>query len=228
MHQNLTAAAHGDAGGSGDHREAGKAQLHEGILTALDPALHLRPGGDVGGEQGNPEIGPDGEVAAFVVDYQRLPRFILFDQRDGLVENGHNAVVEGVGVGGELETQDAVAQIPDRRCAAAQHRLGPALDVGEQQHAFGPHDRLIAAVAEHEEALAVLDLVERALAHLLEQGRHAAAFLGQLSRDPRRANDVHQLERTPLEAVAGLHRFIDVEDRMRDVERMLGGVDEVF
>ena len=228
MHQDFTATAHRDARRRRDHWEVREAQFHDSILTALDTGLHLRPGGKVGGKQGDTKVCSDGEVTAFVVDHQCLPRFILVDQRDGFVEHCHHAIVERIGIGGKLETQNAVAEIPDRRRTAAQHRLGPALDVGEQQHALGSHDSLIAAVAEHEEALPVFHLIEGTVADLLEQGWHAAACLGELARDPCRADNVHQLERTPLEAVASLHRLIYVEDGMRDVERVLGSVDEVL
>ena len=62
VEQHLAAAAERHAGGRADHREGRVAHGAHGLLPALDHALDLAPGADVGGEQREADVGADGEV----------------------------------------------------------------------------------------------------------------------------------------------------------------------
>ena len=83
MQQDLAAAAQRHAGRRRDHREGRVFQRLVGLLPGGDQLLDLAPGGDIGGEQRQAEIGADREIAALVIDHQRL-ELRLRDHRDGL------------------------------------------------------------------------------------------------------------------------------------------------
>ncbi len=103
-----------------------------------DELLDLAPGGDVGREQREAEIGADREMLALVVDHERLD--LLPHERDRLPEQLHHLVVERVALAGELEAGDAVADVPQRGRAVLQQRLAAALHVLQPQHAFRAHE----------------------------------------------------------------------------------------
>ena len=80
MHQDLAAAPQGHARGGAHYRKRSLAKRPVGPLAQLDHAFDLIPGADVHGKHGQPQIGADREIAAFVVNHHRLE--LLSDQTD--------------------------------------------------------------------------------------------------------------------------------------------------
>jgi hypothetical protein len=92
VQQDLAAAAERHAGGRADDRERRVFQRLVDLLAARDELLDLAPGGDVGGEYREPEVGADREIRALVVNHERL--VFLLHERDGLAEQADDLIVE--------------------------------------------------------------------------------------------------------------------------------------
>ena len=108
------------------------------LLPLDDQILDEAPQADIEREQRQPQIGAEREVGRVVVDYQgTVPRRHQLDRRRQQVQ----AVgIERVLLGGELEAQGAVAEVPQGGRAVGEEGAGAALDVGEPERARRPLD----------------------------------------------------------------------------------------
>ena len=83
-------------------------------------------------------------MAAFVVDHQRL--VFLRHELNSLADDLEDLGIDGVELGVDLQTDDAVADVPERGRTVLRQRLAAELHVGEQQHAVATLDVGIAAL----------------------------------------------------------------------------------
>ena len=81
-------------------------------------------------------MAPTEKLFALVVDDQPLQP-VAFDMVERLPQHRQRVVVDGVHLACGIRGKHAVADVPERGGAVRFHRLAPALDVGEQQHALG-------------------------------------------------------------------------------------------
>ena len=220
----LAAAAERHARRRRDHRERAVLELAVDLLALGDQVLDHRPDRDVGREQREPDVGADREVAALVVDHERLE--VLGDDADRLVDQVERVAVERVHLAVELEAGDAVADVPEAGGAVLRHRPAPPLDVLEQQHALGPDDVGVVAGQRQMLQATVLDPVERPVPDFAQQRRHRQAVRLEPLGEPGRADPVEQLERAPFPVVAEPHRLIDRGDVVGDLGHQRGGVGE--
>ena len=182
MQQDFAATAERHAGRRADDRERRVLERLEDLLAAGDELLDLTPGCDVGGEDGEPEVGADREIPALVVDDERPVFFV--DEGDGFPEKRDDLIVERVALARELEAQHAVADIPDRGRAVLQHRLRRALDVREHQHAFRPLQVVIGAVGAEVLAAAGFETVKGFSLGREQQRRNRNAALREPVHEP--------------------------------------------
>ena len=117
-------------------------------------------------KRARPRLKSDGEIVALVIDHQRL-QLALGDQIEGLAQELEAVGIDAVHFAVEFEAGDAIPDIPEAGRAIGGQCLARALDVGQQQHAGGTLDRMIAAVE--------AELLEAALALAIE-----AAGFGRL------------------------------------------------
>src|SRR5262249_10266679 len=152
-----------------DHRERGVFEPLEYRLALLDELFDPGPVGDIGGEEGEPEIDAEGEVLAVAADDEPLEA--LADDGDRLTNHRQSPGVEGIRLGMELEAGDAVAKVPQAGGAVAGDRLAEATEIGEAKP--GREPRLVDIVAGGGQALqpSIRDAIERSTARLFEQQR---------------------------------------------------------
>ena len=222
VEQQFAAAAQRHAGRRGDDREGGVFHRLHRLLAVFQHALDHRPDADIGGEQGQAEIGADGEVGALVVEHKRPE--VLFHKLQRFLKQRNDIGIQRIHPGMDLEAGDPVADIPQAGGAVARDRFGRPLDIFEQQHAFGPLDRAIDAVRAEDLQAVAGDPVECPVADPVEQRRHVPALAAQTLGDIGGAEPVGQFERAPFPGVAQAHRGIDVGDRIRDLRHERGAV----
>jgi CBS domain-containing protein len=113
VEQDLATAAQCHAGRRAHDRERRIFERLVGLLTARDELFDLAPCRDVQREQGKAEIGAGGEIAALIIDDERLE--LVVHHRDRLTDQLHHIAVERIHLAGELKAGNAVADIPERR-----------------------------------------------------------------------------------------------------------------
>ena len=185
VQENLAPAAERHPGRRADHREGG---VLEGLVRVLPLDQHVldhRPGGEVGGEQHQPQVGAGREVAALVVDHQGL--VAVGDDADGLADHRQGAQVERVHLGVELQAHHAVADVPQAGRGVPRHGLAAQFHVGQQKHAGGAPHVGVPAVERQVLGAALVGAVEGAGAHRFQQIGHRQAVGFQLFGEPRGA-----------------------------------------
>ena len=222
MQKDFAATAQSQAGGRADHREGGVFDRLVGVLAGRHQLFDFRPGGDIGGEQHQSEIGAGREIAAFVVDHHGLELFCHGLQ--AFAQQGDGVGIQRIHLAGELETGDAVADVPQGRRAVLQDRLAAAFDVGQQDNALGTSQFMVAVVGAEIVQAAVLDAVEAAVPHLAQQRRHDDALGRQAFRQPGGAQFVDQLEGAEFPGVTKAHGLVDGGDVIGRLRHQRGGI----
>ena len=149
MQQDFTPSPQGHARGRADDGEGGVFERLIGLLPGFHDLFNRGPEGDIGSEEGKPQVRPHREVRALVINHEALVA-LGRNGLHGFYQQGHNLIVEAVHLRGELEAQHAVANIPNRGRGVFQYRLRVPLDVGQQQHAGAAFDRMIGTIGAEE------------------------------------------------------------------------------
>ena len=128
----------------------------------------------------------------------------------------------------ELETRDAVADVPQTGRAVGDDRLAALAEIGEAQPSG--ESRLIDIVARGRQSLqpSLVDAIKRPVTRFLEQRRHGAAFGPQPAGKPAGAERIDHLEGALAPIVAEPHRVIDGDQMIGDIEDDIGGIAQRF
>ena len=229
----LGAAAQRQAERRRDDRHAGVAGAQEGVLEVDD---HLVDDLDVllaeRHQQAEQVRARAERIGAVVTDDQ--PDAVALGSVDGLRHHGDDVGIDRVHLGVELEAEDAVAEVENRRAAVALHLATGGADRVERQGARVGRDLREAAALAELAGLAVLGGPIEPHAFTLrgdllaDPARHGVAGGLHLFRRRLDAQRVPGLERPALPAEAPAQRVVDVGHAVGDLAQAVGRVDQRF
>jgi len=82
--------------------------------------------------------------------------------QNALCLSAEHILVDGVHLRGEFQAEYALADVPERGCAVALHRLGLALVIAEEEDARRPHDIAVAPIRRELLQHTIFDPIEAA------------------------------------------------------------------